>query len=201
MNLTISVLKGQSLIDAIDEVARLRLTVFRDFPYLYQGSKEYEVNYLQAYVNCDQAIVIAVNDNTTGQTVGVSTALPLAAHDDQFKAPFVAQELDPSVYLYCAESVLLPQYRGQGLGHVFFERREEHAKSLGMSFSCFCAVQRSENHPLRPVDYSPLDAFWMKRGYQKDSRLHTVYEWQDIGAAKPTAKKMQFWLKSLIKGK
>ena len=40
---------GPDLNNYIDNIARLRIEVFRDFPYLYDGTMEYERNYLQTY--------------------------------------------------------------------------------------------------------------------------------------------------------
>ena len=51
---------------------------------------------------------------------------------------------------YCAESVLLPEYRGQGIGHRFFEAREDHARALGRTHCAFCGVVRAADHPARP---------------------------------------------------
>ncbi|MEE2816993.1 MAG: GNAT family N-acetyltransferase, partial [Pseudomonadota bacterium] len=37
MGLRLDVLRGEDLARAIDDVARLRIAVFRDWPYLYDG--------------------------------------------------------------------------------------------------------------------------------------------------------------------
>ena len=51
---------------------------------------------------------------------------------------------------------------------MFFDRREAQARSLGrFTHSAFCAVVRPPDHPLRPKDYVPLDAFWGRRGYDR----------------------------------
>ena len=49
---------GAALNDYLDAVARLRMEVFRDFPYLYDGTRDYERTYLQTYVRCPQAVVV-----------------------------------------------------------------------------------------------------------------------------------------------
>lgn len=40
--LTTHILTGDTLTSALDDVARLRISVFRDWPYLYDGDLEYE---------------------------------------------------------------------------------------------------------------------------------------------------------------
>jgi GNAT superfamily N-acetyltransferase len=66
---------------------------------------------------------------------------------------------------YCAESVLLSEYRGQGAGHAFFDRREAHAARLGFARSPSAVSCDRADHPDRPEGYRPLDAFWRARGY------------------------------------
>ena len=55
------------------------------------------------------------------------------------------------VYYY-GESVLLPGWRGRGIGVAFFAAREARARELGFKVGTFCAVVRPDNHPLRPAD-------------------------------------------------
>ena len=42
-------LLGESLGAALEDVARLRIAVFRTWPYLYDGDLAYEQEYLQTY--------------------------------------------------------------------------------------------------------------------------------------------------------
>jgi GNAT superfamily N-acetyltransferase len=88
-------------------------------------------------------------------------------------------------------------YRGLGLGVHFFEQREAHAKELGgFKTITFCCVERSLNHPRRPLNYVPLDAFWNKRGYFKHPELKTTYLWKDLDDTEETPKPMTFWIKN-----
>src|SRR5690606_16774006 len=99
---------------------------------------------------------------------------------------------------YFGESILLGAYRGLGLGHRFFAEREAHARAYGgVDTVCFCAVKREEDHPLRPADYRPLDGFWTRRGYAKDTEMVSFFEWKDINASVATRKAMEYWFKEL----
>ena len=42
----IRLLHGAAIAPYIDDLARLRLSVFREFPYLYDGTPEYEADHL-----------------------------------------------------------------------------------------------------------------------------------------------------------
>ncbi|WP_120632169.1 GNAT family N-acetyltransferase [Ruegeria sp. EL01] len=191
----VRVLTGAALTDALDDVARLRIEVFHAWPYLYDGDLEYERNYLQAYLDSDKAIVVGAFEGDT--LVGASTGAPLTDHADDFAAAFDGSGLDINDIFYCAESVLLPPYRGQGVGNKFFDLREAHARALGYPKCAFCGVQRPADHPARPTDYRPLDAFWRARGYEPLPDVVAQFSWKDIGGKGETLKPLQFWIRDL----
>lgn len=118
-------------------------------------------------------------------------------HAAEFAAPFAQRGMDVGTICYFGESVLLPAYRGRGIGHEFFDRREARARELGFAKTCFCAVIRPANHPARPVDYALLDRFWHGRGYSAIDGLIAHFGWTDIGDASETRHPMQFWVKHL----
>ena len=195
MSLDVRALTGEALVAALPDVARLRIAVFRDWPYLYDGSVAYEEAYLQSYRDSDDAVVIGAFDGD--QLVGAATGTPLEDHAGDFGAAFEGQPYPLNEVFYCAESVLLPEYRGQGVGHRFFDLREAHGRRLGRRWSAFCAVIRPEDHPARPAGYTPLDAFWQRRGYALMPGVTARYGWRDLGAAEESEKDMQFWIKPL----
>lgn len=191
----VEALTGSALADALDDVARLRIAVFRDWPYLYDGDLEYEQRYLQSYRDSKDAIVVGAFDGD--RLVGASTGTPLADHADDFANAFAGTGLALKQIFYGAESVLLPEYRGRGIGHTFFDLREDHARSLGFARFCFCAVERAQDHPARPSDYRPLDAFWRGRGFAPLDNVVAEFSWKDVGDPVQTSKPLQFWIKDL----
>lgn len=188
-------LMGADLVDALDGLAKLRIAVFRDFPYLYDGDQAYERAYLTAYAQSAGALVVGAFDGD--RLVGAATAAPMADHAAEFATPFRERGLDIDSIYYFGESVLLPDWRGLGLGHAFFDRREVKARERGFRHACFCAVVRLPNHPARPAGYTPLDPFWRQRGFAPVAGLVARFDWKDVGDAGETAHPMQFWIKSL----
>lgn len=188
-------LTGPALEGALGDVARLRIEVFRAWPYLYDGDLEYERKYLQSYRDSERAIVVGAFDGD--RLVGASTGAPLEDHAEDFAAAFDGTGLNLSDIFYCAESVLLSDYRGQGVGHRFFDLREAHARSLGFAKCAFCGVQRPADHPMRPASYRPLDQFWRARGYAPLPGVIAQFSWKDIGEETETQKPLQFWIRDL----
>ncbi len=197
MSLAFQVLSGASVESVVPDLARLRVTVFRDWPYLYEGSLDYERKYLAKYVKLPRATIVIAKDGDA--IVGASTALPLTDSEAELQKPFVDAGIDPAQVYYYGESVLLAEYRGQGAGVRFFVEREKRARDLGFNLATFCGVVRPTDHPARPADYVPLDAFWTKRGFKPRPDLTASFEWLDLGDTAPTHKPMAFWTKDLAK--
>jgi GNAT superfamily N-acetyltransferase len=187
---------GEALNQYIPDLARLRIEVFRDWPYLYDGDLAYEEKYLKTYIEAPNSVIVLAFDGD--KVVGASTGIPLVHETDEVKQPFLDNGYDISKIFYCGESVLLSTYRGQGAGVAFFDHREAHAREIGgMAYSCFCGVQRPLDHPFRPADYVPLDNFWRKRGYEKHEELNTTFSWKELGEEVESPKPMTFWMKAL----
>ena len=196
MTETIRSVTGDVIAPYLNSVARLRITVFREWPYLYDGDMAYEKQYLETYSRSPESLFVLVFDE--GRVVGASTGVPIDAETDDVKRPFLAQDFDPRRIFYFGESVLLPEYRGRGLGVRFFSEREDYARALDrFTHAAFCAVERPLAHPRRPPDHTPLDAFWEHRGYHKHPRLATTYTWKDLDESRASPKPMTFWLKRL----
>ena len=86
--ITVRRLTGAALDAALDDVAGLRIDVFRAWPYLYDGSLDYERRYLENYADNDAAVLVGAFDGT--KLVGAATGTPLEDHADDFAAPFAS---------------------------------------------------------------------------------------------------------------
>ncbi len=187
---------GGALRDLLPALANLRIEVFRDFPYLYDGTLDYEQRYIAGFAEAADTVVVVARDGD--EIAGMATASPMRGHADAFAEPFRARGYDIDKLFYCGESVLRHAYRGRGIGHAFFDHREAHGRALG-SFThvTFCGVVRPAEHPLRPREYRPLDSFWKKRGYMLLEGVRARFSWKDIDKPAADEKEMQFWIKSL----
>ena len=194
MTVSVRPLTGAEVGAALGDLAALRIAVFAAYPYLYEGNAAYEAEYLAEYAAAEDAVLVAAFDGA--RIVGAATAAPMIHQKTEFREPFAARGLDVERLFYFGESVLLPGYRGQGIGHAFFDHREAQAKACGASAACFAAVIRPEDHPARPGGYLPHDAFWTKRGYALVPGLVTELAWKELGEEGESLKPMQYWLRT-----
>lgn len=173
--------RGADLLPLLPALAALRIEVFRDWPYLYEGDAAYERGYLRAYADDPgAAVVVATLD---GEPVGAATCQPMASTHGEVRAAFEAGGVDPATTCYFGESVLRRAHRGGGVGVGFFAAREAHARSLGLRRAVFVGVVRDPADPRRPPDHAPLDGFWRKRGYAPLPGVAVRLGWPEVGGA------------------
>lgn len=191
----IEVARGTAIAHHIRELAALRIAVFREWPYLYDGDDAYEAAYLANYAESPNAIVVVARSRN--RVIGAATAMPLLAHAPDVIEPLQRAGFRGEDVYYFGESVLDPAWRGRGIGHAFFDRREATGIELGLPVFAFCAVVRTQSHPRRPNHPHDLAAFWRKRGFQMRPDIVGAMRWKDIDDAPGTdsAKPMQFWVK------
>ena len=187
---------GADVTPHIDAVAELRIAVFRDWPYLYAGDREYEKNYLATYAQSPESLFVLAFDGD--RVIGASTGIPLTDETAAFQQPFLDRGIELGDVFYFGESVLLKEYRGHGLGHRFFDEREGYARRLGrFRLTAFCAVERTLDDPRKPEGFRPNDVFWNKRGYARQDDMFCQLEWQEIGHDMGSCHRLRFWLRPL----
>lgn len=193
MSIEILKLSGQEARAYVNELAELRLKVFWEFPYLYEGTHAYEKKYLETYFQAKHSFILILKND--GKVIGATTGIWAKEEEESFRKPFLIHGLNTESIFYFGESVLLKEYRGQGFGKLFFEEREKFARSLGfIELLSFCAVVRNQNPP---ADYRSLNNFWISQGFAPESGLSTQYSWPDRGQTENTEKTMQYWLKKI----
>ncbi|HKU42342.1 MAG TPA: GNAT family N-acetyltransferase [Polyangiales bacterium] len=195
MSVEVEPVSGAQIEPYLDALAALRIEVFREYPYLYDGTLDYERRYLRGYAASPRSVVVLARDGEA--VVGAATAMPLRDHGEDVVPALEAAGFDPARVYYFGESVLRASYRGRGIGHAFFDHREAAARRHGFSIATFCAVQRPPDHPRKPAGYVSHDAFWRKRGFEPRPDIVASFEWQDLDESSESPKPMLFWVKEL----
>lgn len=187
---------GAGVVPHLDAVAALRIEVFRDWPYLYDGDADYERGYLAVYARSPASLFVLAFDGD--EVVGASTGMPLADEGPAFQRAFREQGIDPAQVFYFGESVLRAAWRGRGLGHRFFDEREAWARTLGrFTMTAFCAVERAADDPRAPPGHRANDLFWCRRGYRRQDDMFCELDWRELGQPEPTTQRLRFWLRAL----
>jgi hypothetical protein len=196
MPLRLATFTGRDVAPLLPDFARLCTEIFRDWPHLYDGDGRYDPEHLHALAASPRSALIVAYDGETA--VGASTCLPMVDAAPEYTEPFRARGWMTERFFYLAESVLLPAYRGQGVGAAFFTLREAHIRAVSAcDFACFYATHRAEDDPSRPADAVSLDTFWRRQGYAPTPDLRCTIRWKEIGKADESDLAMQVWLKSL----
>ncbi|MDF1755288.1 MAG: GNAT family N-acetyltransferase [Verrucomicrobiales bacterium] len=195
MNFGYEPVSGEEITPCIPELSHLRISIFREYPYLYDGDLDYESQYLSRYTKSSRSLVVLMKHR--GAIVGATTCLPLEDEINEFREPFERAGYDVKDIFYFGESIILPEFRGQGAGKAFFRFREDHAARGGdFKYTTFCAVDRPEDHPERPANYRPLSQFWERMGYQKSTALRCELPWKEVGSSGEIPHQLTFWIKT-----
>ena len=121
-----SVLQEAEFSACSEELATLRINVFREYPYLYDGSLEYEKNYLSQYLSTKNSALVIVKD--AERIIGAVTGIPLNETFSDCKDFFIENKIPMEGIFYLGEITLLKEYRGQGIGARMYELFEEFVR-------------------------------------------------------------------------
>lgn len=184
---------GLDVIPYLDDIARLRITIFREFPYLYEGSLAYEKEYLAKFSRSKESVTILAKDQE--EVIGVFTGLPLHLEDETITRSIPQEKLLDSFYF--SELLLLKAYRKQGIGKNLLQQMETIIKQKSVyQRIVFASILREENHPLKPLEYYSMDNAWKKYGYSKTTDTCQIL-WKEINQSEETPKTLAIWEKVL----
>ncbi|MDU0461005.1 MAG: GNAT family N-acetyltransferase [Geobacteraceae bacterium] len=189
-------LTGVAIADAVDDVATLRLEIFKEYPYLYQGQREDELSYLVTYAEApDACIILAYHGH---EVIGAVAGMPLIHEDAWMSEAFAGTTFPLNEVYYVGELLFRPDYRNCGMGRKLLAQLERHIGSLGHYRKLTCAtVERPKDHPLRPRDYISITRFLARTGFSQLSGVTTSFMWCEVDGVKRNHP-MQFWSKELI---
>jgi len=194
-DLNIVMLSEEDALENIGKIARLRIDIFLEYPYLYEGDLEYESKYLKKFSKAPNFMITAIKDGD--RIVGAMTGLPLSHEEANVKFPWTTHNLDTDRIYYFSEILLYPKYRRMGHGKRIFHVAEKKIASYGKySKFALATVVRGKNHPQRPKNYIDTDGFWQKLGYKKQKNLVCHIPWKEIGEKEESNKPLVFWAKN-----
>ena len=185
------ILRGSEINHYIDQLGRFRIQIFREYPYLYDGSIEYERTYLGRYSMSPESLLIILEDALG--IVGACTGIPLAGEDPEFQNAFVGENKEEIYYI--GEVMLRADSRGKKLGSRLMSTALDLIDSNQFKKISLCTVDRGLGHPREPLGYSPPDYLWKKYGFEKSKNFMAYLDWKDIGHDVETRKPLNIWFR------
>ena len=196
MAITEQILTGSAVDDCLNDIASLRIEIFREFPYLYDGRCEEELNYLKLYSVTPDSFVIIVKEGE--KVAGAATGMPLRHESTELVDPFSGTSYPVDEIFYVGELLFYPEHRNHGMGMQVVRMVEEQVRSYSTYRYLTCAtVVRPDNHPLRPADYIPIDRFLAHTGFNLLTGITTSFTWLETDGVR-RSHPMKFWIKELL---
>ena len=192
-NIIFKAYRGTDVAKIIEPLGNLRIDVFREYPYLYDGNITEEQKYLSRYVNIKDSLVLMAFEGN--QIIGATTATPLIEELEDFRMPYENAGIDTAKTFYFGEAMLRPAYRGMGIYKTFMHERMQAAIQYGATMCTFLAVKRSDDHPLKPNNYQDLKPIWYHYGFVEHPEIQPQYLWKDFDQPEETRKPFTAWLK------
>ncbi|MCH9613369.1 MAG: hypothetical protein SP1CHLAM54_03680 [Chlamydiia bacterium] len=193
--LDISVKRGEELLEIIPDIAKLRIEVFAEWPYRYEGDLTYEEKYVKKFAQSEEAFCVVAKDGD--KVVGVSTALPLKDEEEKMQLPFREKGYDVDTFFYLSDTVLQKEYRGQGIGGRLVQMRMLEA-SLDPRYTHLC-VASIERDDVPEGSCKDLSQSRRHMGFVRDPDLVVWYDWKEIGDEVETPHPLIFWIKPINK--
>lgn len=192
----LKVFQGSKLASHMQKMVELGMIVFREYPYLYEGTLSIGMSAHKPYLLAEDSLLVVAE--VGNQFIGAIIGLPVAESMEEIKQIFLDHQILMDGVYYLGEIILLKEYRSKGIGHAMLQMFENAVGDLGEYRKIiFCEVDRSNSDIKRPSDYKPLNPFWEKRGYIKDQNLVTNFAWPEIGDQEKTNHPMVFWSKDI----
>lgn len=190
-------LSGEEARDYLEELASMRISFFRAFPYLYDGTIEYEKQYLEKYFKSENSHIVIAFENS--QIIGFCSSIPLLKEEPAIQNPLISKNEPLEDYLYIGEIILSEKYRGQGIARKLFEIQELYAKKNGFSKAMLITVNREVNDNNKPLNYKDLDSVWKTFGYQKLKNDFVEMCWPRVDKkGENLCNKLSIWIKNLV---
>ena len=181
-------------------VSDMRITYFREFPYMYKGNLEYEKEYISELTSHKKSMIVTASINS--KIVGISTALPLTSDADILKEVynlFEKKSYAPKEIYYYGEVIVLPSYRRKGIANQLYHLHEQQALKWKYKYACLAVVVRDKDDPRKPNQYLSTDIIWPKLGFKKEN-IYFNYHWPTVlsdGQVKDVQNTMVFWTKKI----
>lgn len=194
-DLKIETYQGPEIAPYTQQIVKLVDTIYRQYPYLYNGDDAGYIDYLDSYARSKNAIICLVFDGN--KIVGIAAGMPMTEAREIYWEPLKKHGYDLNTLFYQGEFGLLPAYHNQGVEEAMFHKVEEFVRKGPYKSIAFWEVESSTSPSQRPENYLPSDPFWKRLGFIRYSELNFNMFWTNINEKKESPHLAVYWLKPL----
>ena len=190
---------GQAIVPYVKDITTLSLIIYKEYPYLYDGTEEDYLPAIEHYSHSEKGIACVLFDDT--KPIGVAIGMPISEMREKYQQPFLhaRPEENPDEIFYLGELLLLKEYRGQGFGKQMYLELERLVIEENFKKICFCKSNEDDPDPsIMPENYRPLDEFWKKLEFERCDVSVSVY-WKNIFETDESPHELVYWIKSIAK--
>lgn len=197
-SITIHLLRGNESIPYLQDLAKLRILFYRNYPYLYEGNLTGEENYLRMYANSENALLAVAKKGQ--EIVGAVAGIALSETQEMHKKQWIQQQIPAENVFYLGEIVLLQEYLKSDLQEKLYQQFEKGVRGLKRYDSIVvCEIERDPKDYKKPANSLSSEVRWDGRGFVRQPALNTYYSWKEVGDLEDTDHLMGFWSKELKK--
>lgn len=190
-SIVIETLKGSETLPYLQTLMELRLSFFREAPYLYEGTLAEEEKYVQMYSAANDSLFAVAKEGNN--VIGMITGLPFTESKEQNQRLVDQISVSPHGF-YLGEVVFLGT-PSDHLKQKLYQAFEESIKKLSCYDSLFvCEIEREPGSS----DGPSTAMSWEEHGFVRDPNLSVIYPWQEIGNEAESDHLMVFWKKELF---
>jgi len=192
----IEILKGNEVIAYLPKLAELRLSFYREYPYLYEGNLADEENYLSLYANSENSLLAVAKNGE--EVVAAVTGIPLLESAEENIKLFAQKGIPAEHLFYLGEIVLSQEYQKSGVQQELYQQFEKAVIGLKRYDAIVvCEIERGSEDSKRVSSALSSEVCWEGRGFTRQPEWSTHYTWKDVGDVETTHHLMVFWGKGL----
>jgi hypothetical protein len=193
--LRVEMVSGADMQPYLERIVEYRLKYFKEFPYLYQGNVEEEVEFVEQYIKSSTARVLVLKDQC-GNFGGFATGISVMESSHADKLGVIINQ--PENVYYIGEMIFDELFRGKD-GFRQCLSYFQNIKEMGYKKVCFITVQRDGKYP-RPINYHDHEGAWGVTGFEKYEQTITI-SWPVIqvgGDSVAQENILNIWIKKLM---
>jgi GNAT superfamily N-acetyltransferase len=188
-NLLIRFLKGSEILPYQEEIAKLNIEVFKEYPYFYDGNLQEQIEFHKIYVNSPEGVAFLAEID--GHCVGVALGIPMTHFLPDYQKALTSKGIFLEGIFYLGEFIIRKDYRHQKIGYQLYEKLKAYAKTKYKNLLYSEVVPTSDP----PVGYRSIQTLF--KDFSLLPNVSCEFSWKELGTNQLIPHTMVFWMQDL----